>query len=362
MTPKQRILAALNHEQTDRIPIDLTQDEMSAQLEAGLREYFLVKDVEAIRLALGLDIRWVQPVCRRLSKHPELAGTTWYGTAAGSNASFAESVGSRPLKGVERLADVNEHKWPDPDWFDYQTVATLCEQYKDYAIVAPFTWSPLFCRVCELCGMEETLMMLYDRPAMLEAIVERITDFSVEFLTRTLDAAPNQIDIMYTGDDPAGQNGMLISIDTWRRFFKKPYKRICEVAKARNVRVMFHCCGAVMDLVPELLNIGVDILQPLQFRAAGMDPRKLKAEFGKDLCFCGGVDIQQTLPHGTPEQVRAEVRELIDVLSEDGGYILAPSHALLSDVPMANVIAMYDEARAHCRQAGTSNLVHGSRE
>ena len=190
MTPKQRVLAALSHQETERIPLDLTQDDLSTSLEVGLREHFLVKDVEAIRLAFGLDIRWVQPVCHRLSKHPELAGTTWFGTAEGSNRSFAESIGSRPLKGVKTIAAVERHAWPDPDWFDYRSVATLAKQYGDYAIVAPFTWSPLFCRVSELCGMEQTLMMLHDRPAMIEAIVERITDFHVQFLARTLDAAP----------------------------------------------------------------------------------------------------------------------------------------------------------------------------
>ena len=113
------------------------------------------------------------------------------------------------------------------------------------------------------------------------------------------------------------------------------------------MRVMFHSCGSIVELLPDLLEIGMDILMPLQFRVARMDPRELKARFGRDLCFCGGVDIQHTLPHGTPEDVRAGVGNLIDALGEDGGYILGPSHSLLDDVPVTNVLAMYDEAR-HC--------------
>ena len=347
MTPRERVLSALNHQEPDRVSLDMTQDDISPQLDTELRNHFMVKDFEAVRLACGLDIRWIQPISHRLSQHPELAGKTWFGTLDGSSASFAECVGSRPLKGVKTVAAIENYSWPDSDWFDYCSVTTLTEQYKNYAIIAPRTWSPLFCRICELCGMEETLMMLYDSPAMIEAMVERITDFSVQFLARTLDAAPGQVDIMYTGDDPAGQEGMLFSVETWRRFFKKPYARIFQVAKDRGVRVMFHSCGCIVDLIPELLDIGLDILQPLQFSAGRMDPRDLKTRFGKELCFCGGVDIQHTLPHGTPDEVRAETKELIGVLGKNGGYILASSHTLLNDIPFDNVLAMYDEAQRY---------------
>jgi uroporphyrinogen decarboxylase len=342
--PKERVLAALNHQATDRVPIDATHDEMYPPLEAGLRAHFMVKDMEAVRLALGLDARWVQPINYRYSRDPGAAGLNWFNTTAGL-LSFADGLGLRPLQNVQTVAEVEKYPWPDPGWFDYSSVATLCEEYQNYAIVAPGTWCPLFCRISELCGMETALTLLLDNPPLIDAMVERITDFYVRYLTQVLDAAPGHIDVMYTGDDVAGQKGLMFSLNTWRRFFKKPYARIFQVAKERGVRVMFHSCGSVVDLIPELLDIGMDILSVLQFRAARMDPHDLKARFGRDLCFWGGVDVQHTLPYGSPEDVRAEVRHLVDELSTDGGYVLGPTHSLLDDVPVANVLAMYDEAR-----------------
>jgi uroporphyrinogen decarboxylase len=349
MKPKDRVLAALNHNETDRVPLDVAHDEIFPSLEAELRRHFMVKNMEAVRMALGLDVRWLQPISYRLSKHPELEALNWFGTPEDRLFSFGDGsgLGARPLQAVQTVAEIERFAWPDPNWFDYGSVTTLARQYRDYAIVAPGTWTPLFCRVSELCGMKETLMMLIDNPVLLDAMVERITDFYVQYLTRVLDAAPGQIDVMYTGDDPAGQQGMLFSLKLWRRFFKKPYERMFQVAQERGVRVMFHICGSAVHLIPDLVDSGVDILQVLQLTAKGMDPVKLKSEFGQDLCFWGGMDVQQLLPYGTPEEVRAEVRHLIDTLGKGGGYVLGSSHSLLDDVPLENVLAMYDEAQRY---------------
>ena len=330
-------------------------DELSPALESGLRSHFMVKDSEAAKLGLGIDMRWVQPVSHRLSREPEKAALNWFGTTQGLH-SFSDTIGLRPLQSADRIVDIERYSWPDPDWFDYDTVATLASQYQDYAIIAPMTWSPLFCRISELCGMERTLLLMADNSVLIDAMVEHILAFYLEYYRRILDAAPDQIDIAYMGDDPAGQEHMLFSPEMWRRFFKQPYSRLFQVAKDRGVRVMFHICGSVVDLIPDLLDIGMDILMPLQLRAARMDTLKLKSRYGHNLCFYGGVDIQRTLPFGTPQEVRAEVRHLIDTLATQGGYILASSHALLDDVPLANVLAMYDEARGYHRQHGRNTM------
>jgi uroporphyrinogen decarboxylase len=333
---------------------------MFPEVEAGLRHHFTVNDIEAIRLALGIDVRWLHPLSYRLAEHPELSGLSLFGTDEARLFSFGDAMGEgRPLQGVETVAEIENSSWPDPDWFDYDSVTRLARHYQDYGLVAPSTWTPLFCRISELCGMEDTLILLLQEPILIEAMVEQLENFYTEYLTRILDAAPGQIDIMFTGDDVAGQEGMLFSLETWRRFFKEPYARIFQVAKDRGVQVMFHVCGSCMDVIPDLLDIGMDILQVLQFSARRMDPRSLKAEFGQDLCFCGGVDVQQLLPHGTTEQVRAEVRLLIDTLGKGGGYILGPAHSLLDDVPVENVLAMYDEARRYrsSRSSGPSCML-----
>ena len=349
MKPKERVRAALDHQQPDRVPVDITHGQIFPVLEDKIRLHYEVRDTEAVRVALGIDLRWVRPIYLRPEEPtPGAEGPmlNWFGATDGL-LTYDDDVGVRPLANVTSVAEVERYPWPSADCFDYAAIATLARTYQDYAIIAPAWWSPLFCRVSELCGMERALMMLVQEPALVEAMVEHITEFYLEFYRRSLDAAPGQIDIAFTGDDLSGQQGLLFSLETFRRYFRKPLARIFEVIKIRGVKVMFHICGAVQEFIPDLLDIGMDILNPLQFSATGMDPRKLKQEYGRLLCFYGGVDIQHTLPYGTPDQVRSEVRERIAVLGKGGGYILGPAHSLMDDVPVANVLAMYDEARGH---------------
>ena len=133
---------------------------------------------------------------------------------------------------------------------------------------------------------------------------------------------------------------MLFSPEDWRRYFKPALARLFNTAKSRGVRVMYHICGSPIAIIPDLIDIGMDILMPLQLGTKDMDPTFLKREFGKDITFWGGVDTQHLLPYGTPDEVRAEVRRLIDILGQDGGYVLASSHDLLGDVPVQNIVAM----------------------
>ena len=349
MRAKDRVLAALDHREPDRVPVDITHGQIFPELEDKLRLHYEVRDTEAVRLALGIDLRWVRPIYLRPDEPTSGAGSpmlNWFGATDGL-LTYDDDVGVRPLANVASVSEVERYPWPSADCFDYAAIATLARTYRDYAIIAPAWWSPLFCRISELCGMERALMMLVQEPALVEAMVEHITEFYLEFYRRSLDAAPGLVDIAFTGDDLSGQQGLLFSLETFRRLFKKPLGRIFEVIKSRKVKVMFHICGTVGELIPDLLDIGMDILNPLQFSARGMDPKRLKDEYGRSLCFYGGVDIQHTLPYGTTGQVRSEVRERIEVLGKGGGYILGSAHSLLDDVPVSNVLAMYDEARRH---------------
>ena len=347
MTPRERVLAALNHEPTDRVPCDVTHGQFMPDLERRMRLHFSVNDTEAINVALGIDARWIKPVYRRPPESPlGQEQVTWFGTTDGL-LSYADGLGLRPLRDVGTIAEVERFFWPDPDWFDYEAAATLAAQYSRYALVGGY-WNPVFCRICDLCGMEHALMLLLDRPAVVEAMIEHITAFNLGYYQRLFDAAPD-IDILFVGDDAAGQQGLLISRQVWCRYFNGPLRRIFDLAHQRGKRVMFHICGAARELIPDLLDIGLDVLEPVQTSATGMDPGELKKEFGRSLSFWGGIDIQHTLPFGTEEEVRAAARERIEVLGEGGGYVLGPSHSLLDDVPSENVLAMYDEARRFCR-------------
>jgi uroporphyrinogen decarboxylase len=159
-----------------------------------------------------------------------------------------------------------------------------------------------------------------------------------------MSAAGPRIDIIWTSDDIAHQHGRLMSLKTWRDLVAPHHERLNRRIHELGARVMYHSCGAVRPFIPALIDIGVDVLDVLQFSAAGMDPSEIKASFGETLCFHGGMDVQSTLPFGSEEEVRRVTRERIDVLSRNGGYILAPTHNIQADTPPANIVAMYEEA------------------
>jgi len=163
-------------------------------------------------------------------------------------------------------------------------------------------------------------------------------------ITSMLAAAAGAIDLAFTADDIGGQHGLLMSLDMWETFLKPYHVRLNATIHEFGVKVIYHTDGAVMDAVPGLIDMGIDVLQALQFSAKGMDPRELERRFGDRLCFEGGVSVQTTLPFGTAEDVREEVETLISTLGAGGGYILGPSHAIQAGTPPENVVAMFDTA------------------
>ena len=187
-------------------------------------------------------------------------------------------------------------------------------------------------------------MDLVNQPEIPQYIMERLTDLYVENTRRVLELAGDRLDMVYFYDDVATQQNLMISARMWRRVIKPLHQRIIDVAKARGIPVMYHCDGALVPLLPELIDMGVDLLNPVQADAAGMDPQRLKDEFGDRLSFHGGIDIIKTLPRGSVTDVKAEVAERSRVLGKNGGYILASSHHIQSDTPLANVFAMYEMA------------------
>jgi uroporphyrinogen decarboxylase len=203
--------------------------------------------------------------------------------------------------------------------------------------------------------MQEFLMDMVNQPEIPQYIMERLTDIYVENTRRVLELAGDRLDMVYFYDDVATQQNLMISARMWRRVIKPLHQRIIDVAKAYGKPVMYHCDGALYPLIPGLIEMGVDLLSPVQADAAGMDPQRLKDEFGDRLSFHGGIDIIKTLPRGSVDDVKAEVAERMRVLGRNGGYILASSHHIQSDTPLANVYAMYDLAGRTQSTAETEN-------
>jgi len=194
-----------------------------------------------------------------------------------------------------------------------------------------------------LRGLEETLIDIAARPQLARTMMERCAGFALLLAERACREMP--LDWLWAGDDVAGQNGMILSPEAWRELIKPLLADIFAVGKRAGLWVAYHCCGALRPIIPDLIEIGLDVLNPIQAGCLGMEPGELKREFGRQLSFMGGVDTQELLPFGSEAQVRTEITKLIRTMTEDGGgYILAASHTIPPETPERNIFAMYEVA------------------
>jgi uroporphyrinogen decarboxylase len=245
----------------------------------------------------------------------------------------------RRAKTVEEL-----EKCKVPDLFDYSNIEALCDKYSRYAIMGG-AWSPIFCTASAFIGMETLMIKMYEEPDFARLFIEKITDSFYEQSARMFEAAKGKMDIFFMGDDYGTQLDLIMSAKMWDEFYASQLKRLFGLAKDFGLKVMLHSCGSVSKLIPRLIELGMDALDPIQVRAANMEPEMLKAKFGDYVTFHGGLDTQHVLPFGTVEEVRAEAKRLIEIFGRDGGYILAPSQEFLPDIPLDNILAMYEVGR-----------------
>jgi uroporphyrinogen decarboxylase len=254
-----------------------------------------------------------------------------------------EEQASFPLSNAQSRTDVSKHPWPEPDWWDFAALTGIVNDLNamgEYHI--RYRIGSVFEIAWQLFGMEKFMADLVLNPDIPLHIMNRLTEVYVEKTRKVLDIAGDQIDMVYFYDDVATQTSLMISKPMWEKFVKPFHAQIVEVAKSFGKLVMYHCDGAIYPLIPDLIDMGIDMLNPIQADAKGMEPAKLKKEFGDRLSFHGGIDIIDTLPNSTPTGVKDEVSTRIAQLGASGGYILAPSHHIQSNTPIANIRAMYD--------------------
>ena len=352
MTKKERILAALNHKPCDKIPFALGFG-LNRPVIEDLAKYLNV-EVAAIHKAMmcATDIadvysRYIGPSERRkkCSDGSEIDewGITRIPVSYGSGHYM--EFQHHPLANVSDFRALEDYTWPNPDWFDYTAVCKKIEALQkedDYAFRVGIP--NIFEHAWYLRGFETMLADLICEPEIAHAIMTKVTDYHIEYYKRLLDTAKGGVDIVFSGGDIAGQNGLLVSLPLWESMIKPHYVRLNRVLHSYDVKVMYHSCGATQEVIPGLIDAGVDILEALQFDALGMEPSLVKTLAGDQLCLHGGVSVQATLPFGTPADVEREVHHLIDVLGEGGGYILAPAHAIQAGTPPENVLAMFHAA------------------
>lgn len=368
--PGDRALRALQHQEVYPVAVDLFESGLYPELQGDLCRHYCLEpnDLEGLMQKLGVAFRWASPVYigpplpQDLAHRPayphRVVFTNIWGTLSGPN-SYSDELPS-PLANAETIEDIHAHAWPDPDWFDYQRVGVPYQQpdtsqdlagwaqsHPDYVRVVG-GWNPVASRVMDMFGMQTGLTNLALCPDLIEAAVEHIGEFLEEYYKRLAQSARGHAQVLAFGDDFASQQAMLFSPTHYRRYFLPLVQRLFEIAHKHDMQVLFHSCGAIRPVLGDLVDAGLDILGVVQLTAKGMDALELKQQFGQHLVFYGGVDVQQLMPYGTPDSVREEVRRLVEVLGKDGGYVCTTCHFLLDDVPVSNVLAMYEEATHYC--------------
>lgn len=345
LSHRERVLLALEHRDTDRIPISMICSGVNepAVLERylretrgiGMEEYFApIIDVVQVRPGyIGPPLREGEDFWSVVRKKVS------YG------AGEYDEIDYYPLAGAKDVGDLRDFRWPSPDWFDYGGIRDqIREVNADGERCIMIKGGSIFETTWYMRGFEQTFMDMVLAPELILYIMERVADFYAAHSDRVLSAAGDLVDLMFTGDDIGHQQGLLLSLEMWETFIKPHHVRLNEVIHSHGARVIYHSDGAVMEAVPGIVDMGADILQALQFDAVGMDPVKLKENWGDRLSFAGGVSVQKTLPFGAVDDVRREVRERIAVLGRNGGYILGPSHAIQAGTPPENIAALFDTA------------------
>ncbi|HEY8667299.1 MAG TPA: uroporphyrinogen decarboxylase family protein [Tepidisphaeraceae bacterium] len=341
MTPRDRILATLDHRPVDRIPLGL---DANTGITARLFKHFKVNDLLSLYSALGIDgfsvfnVDYVYPnyIGPKPQTLPDGTSTDFFGIRCQHHWSlaFAESV-----------KDLDDYPWPSADWFDYSTVKERCLAIQ--AKGRPSVGGEGGCGIVHamnLRGDEQALLDPYDNPDLAHAYMHRMGDFFVEWNERWLAAADGHFDIYRCGDDVGSMLNMHCRPEIWREFYKPQFKRIFAVAKKHGLKIWFHCCGYCRPILPDLVEIGVDMWDPAPPTVRDNDLPCIKRELGDRLTFVGAVNHPDVLVRGTPSDVEREVKLRIEQLSPGGGYILGPAQVLTDDIPVDNVLAMYAAA------------------
>jgi uroporphyrinogen decarboxylase len=365
--PKDRVNQAIAFQKPDRTPRDFAA---VPEVWSKLAAHFGTPDRHQILKRLGVDCRIVSydSFCRpptvepatvdvEASRERSSTGGMWRQIEPdGSNrdiwgahrARVANAFGeldqlvSFPLASAQSLHDLRHHPWPQPDWWDFTGLRQAIEALNDDAVYSiRYRAGSVFETAWSLCGLDRFLLDLAANPSWPVYIMERIAEVHLENLRVVLETAGDLIDIVYFYDDLASQTGLLLSPKLYEQHIQPFHQKLIDLASRHGKPVMMHCCGAVYPLIPRLIRMGLRVLNPIQPSARHMDPARLAAEFGGQIAFHGGIDVQQFLPNASPEQVREKIAHVSSVLGQNGGYILAGSHHLQADTPLENILAMY---------------------
>lgn len=348
MTSKERVRAVMQRQKPDRIPAAF--EAVGPVVNRLMKEYGFA-DYDQLIKKFDIDIVYAAP--RYIGPALEPRGGSQGGKVVRSYWGYEETLHDTaidsyyvtsyfPLSGVSSVEEVENYPWPNPDWFDYSAIRETIERYPDKAIMIGHEGP--FQIVTFLIRMEEFFVLMIEEPEIAAKILEKMVDFELEYYRRCFEAGQGKIDVLRPHDDYGTQISMLFSIDMWREFFKENTRKLAELAHSYGAFYQQHSCGAVEPVIEDLIECGVDSLEPLQ-KVCGMEADNLLKKYGGRITFHGGIDTQDLLPHGTAEQVRAETERFIRTLGQTNGYILMASQGFEGDVPTANIEAVYSVDR-----------------
>lgn len=379
MKPRERVIAALEHQDPDRVPLDLggINSSLMVQTYKNFIEY-LDMPYEAVKLRskvwqtvqipepilehFSIDTRYIFPDVVFESAGDSSKEEKEENNTTNKDDVFVDEWGVKrefilhyyeivehPLKDANTVEDIEKYPWPDPKKFlvldGLRKKAKHLHENTDYAIGGSIGGGIIYELSWYLRGFTELLLDLQINKDFIHALYSKIVEIRKETMDLFLGEVGEYLDFFQIGDDLALQNTVLMQPELYREMIKPYQANVIEFIKERTkAKIYYHSCGAVSPMLNDLIEIGVDAINPVQVSAKNMDPKDLKQAYGDNITFWGGIDSQNILPKGTTDEVRAAVRDTIDELAPGGGYILAGVHNLQPDVPPENIVAMYEEA------------------
>jgi uroporphyrinogen decarboxylase len=377
MNSKERINKALNFEESDRIPYDLAATTWTGITNTAYQNFLRFKGYESeepdwadviqqiviphekILEEVGADVRGVFPLTSHnwdvYSKLKDCGNYFEYVDEWGFTHHFPKngywfSLVKSPMAEVDFTEEgiIEKYAWPDAE--NKQRFAGLREKALEYRkmgkpVFAKGLCAGLFEMHQRVRGMENAMLDPFMFPENSDKLIGKLADLKIEFWDALLDEIGDVIDIVGEGDDYGTQQSQLIDPEQFRTYYKPHFERVIQFVKkkAPGLKLLFHSCGNVRPIIPDLIDIGVDILNPVHVSATGMEPFQLKKDFGKDIVFWGGgVDTQDILPNATPEKLKDHVKRNIDALAPGGGFVFSTVHNIQAEVPPQNIVAMLE--------------------
>jgi uroporphyrinogen decarboxylase len=345
----------MDHGQPDRVPVDFWCER---SVKKRLVDHLGIGGEEGLLKRLNIDIRNIYPeyVGPELKTFPDGSYEDFWGVIRSpikNPYGTHYEVTYSPFCRDGSLKEIDKYRWPRAEWFDYSSLDKMLQRHGDYGICVGrmgIETQTFFIQTWYMRGLEKILEDMIISPDLVDLLISKILDFRKEHVQEILKVVKGKVEWIQMADDYGTQNGLFISRDLWRRYFKSPISQLTEMIHGHNIKVFLHSCGSIRELIPDLIGAGIDILNPIQVTARGMEPVEIKKEYGDRICLHGTIDTQRVLSFGSPEDIRKDVFEKLEKLGSDGGFILATTHTIEQDIPTENILAIYDAVNDYYSQ------------